>query len=275
MDTQKSLKRLFEEPSAALSAVARRTASHSEHTTESSSRWSSERNGQPSSPSLAKGLFARTLGRFHKDSNNSERYFGPTSLDSLMLDMKDVITEDLELETQTLKECVLQAQRRIDDLVGQGEDELIIDRSPPTAPPFAILDAMIEPYFATISYHVPIWRKESFSRMATALRQSTPSERDLASIICCNNLILMALSANTLCSHRAESLRTKQARKNSSIDLDVISGFLNNAKRALKNIDQLVSPRLINVQALLSLVCTLLRLLFPLCVKKCRASLTR
>ncbi|KAL8824485.1 MAG: hypothetical protein Q9191_005029 [Dirinaria sp. TL-2023a] len=171
----------------------------------------------------------------------------------LSTDMKDVIAEDLEIETPTLRECVLQAQRRIDDLVGQGEDDFTIDRSPPTAPPFAILDAMIEPYFATFGKHVPIWRKESFNRMAAILRESTPSEQDLASIICCNNLILMALSANTLCSRRADSLRTKQASKNSSIDSDVISGFLNNAKRALKNIDQLVSPRLINVQALLSL----------------------
>ena len=180
-----------------------------------------------------------------------------------MLDMKDIITEGLEFETQTLRECVLQAQRKIDLLVGQGEDELIKDRSPPTVPPFAILDAMVEPYFASISYHVPIWTRERFNRIATALRQSIPSEQDLASIICCNNLILMALSANSLCSHRGESLQTNQARKTSSFDFDVIAGFLNNAKRALKNIDQIVSPRLINVQALLSLVCPLLKLRFP------------
>ena len=171
-----------------------------------------------------------------------------------MLDMKDVIAEGLDFETQALRECVLQAQHKIDLLVSQEEDELIKDKSPPTVPPFAILDAMVEPYFATISYHVPFSTRKGFNRMATALRNSTSSEQDLASIICCNNLILIALSANLLCSYREESLQTNQARKTSSFDLDVIAGFLNNAKRALKNIDQIVSPRLINVQALLSLV---------------------
>jgi len=52
-----------------------------------------------------------------------------------------------------------------------------------------------------------------------------------------------------------QALRPRLRQLTSSIDFDVIAGFLTNAKRALKNIDQFVSPRLINVQALLSLVC--------------------
>lgn len=38
------------------------------------------------------------------------------------------------------------------------------------------------------------------------------------------------------------------------MEFDMIAGFLANARRAVQNIDQLVSPGLINVQALLSLV---------------------
>ncbi|KAE8551010.1 hypothetical protein EYB25_007242 [Talaromyces marneffei] len=160
--------------------------------------------------------------------------------------------EGVELEPHSLRECVVQAERKIDLLVGQRE-ELIKDRSPPTMPPFAILDAMIEPYFTTINHNFPIWTKERFNQLAIAMRQSESSEKDLASIICCNNLILMALSANSLCSHRVKSPQIKQAQKISSIDFDVIEGFLTNAKRALNNLDQVVSPRVINVQALLSL----------------------
>lgn len=63
-------------------------------------------------------------------------------------------------------------------------------------------------------------------------------------------------------------MQIKQAAKTSSIDFDIITGFLTNAKRALKHIDQLVSPRLTNVQALLSLVCLRLMLPYPSCRKK-------
>jgi hypothetical protein len=64
----------------------------------------------------------------------------------------------------------------------------------------------------------------------------------------------MAMSADSLGSHQRESMMSKQTRKTSSIDFDLIAGFLTNAKRAVSIIDQLVSPHLINVQALLSLV---------------------
>ena len=242
-----SVNRLLKEPSIVLPSFARRQASHAPSTLGSSAQWSPD--------SVTKSIFTRPLGRFLTEHNNgcSERYYGPTSLESLLLDIKDRITESSDFETQMLRECALQARHKIDLLVGQGEEELIKDRSPPTAPPFAILDAMIEPYFSSISHHFPIWTKERFNRMTTNLRQS-PSEQDLASIVCCNNLILMALSANLLCSHQGKSIQSRQVRKTSSIDFDVIAGFLKNAKRALKNIDQIVSPRLINVQALLSLV---------------------
>lgn len=171
-----------------------------------------------------------------------------------MLNIKDELLESPGMDRHAVKECVLQAQRKIDLLVGQGEEMSFGERSPPKTPPFAILDAMIEPYFTTVNEHFPIWTKSGFTQMATTLRQSTPAQRDLASIICCNNLILMAMSADSLSCHQRESMQPKPTRKSSSIDFDLIAGFLTNAKHAVNNIDQLVSPHLINVQALLSLV---------------------
>lgn len=90
--------------------------------------------------------------------------------------------------------------------------------------------------------------------MATALRQSTVPERDLASIICCNNLILMTLTANSVSSRQGRSAKTKHRLQTPSMHSELITGFVRNAERAFRNIDQVVSPRLINVQALLSLV---------------------
>jgi hypothetical protein len=171
-----------------------------------------------------------------------------------MLKTKDDMTDGCDSESHTYKECISQGQQKIDILVKQGEEECAKDPLPPTTPPLAILNAMIEPYFASVNPHFPIWQKEEFICMVTMLRQSPSSERDLASVICCNNLIIMAMSADSLCSNRGESMQNRQGTKVSSMNFDLIAGFLTNAERAIQNIDQLVSPRLINVQALLSLV---------------------
>lgn len=172
-----------------------------------------------------------------------------------MLNIKDAMFEIPGVESNAIEECVLQAQQKIDLLVSQGEDKYTGEISLPTEPPFAILDAMIETYFGSMNQYFPIWTKNRFRQMATRLRESSSSERDLASIICCNNLILIAMSAESLCAHQRDHYQSKGARRTSSIDTDIIAGFLANAKRAIRNVDQLVSPRLLNVQALLSLVC--------------------
>ncbi|KAE8160103.1 putative fungal-specific transcription factor [Aspergillus tamarii] len=243
-DTQRSLKRLFEESS---------TVSSSSRRLVSPSRPMPQLTPQRFPDSLKSPIFTRPRSRLLLDQKSDERCFGPTALESLMLNIKDELLESPGMDRHAVKECVLQAQRKIDLLVGQGEEMSFGERSPPKTPPFAILDAMIEPYFTTVNEHFPIWTKSGFTQMATTLRQSTPAQRDLASIICCNNLILMAMSADSLSCHQRESMQPKPTRKSSSIDFDLIAGFLSNAKHAVNNIDQLVSPHLINVQALLSL----------------------
>ncbi|KAE8131094.1 putative fungal-specific transcription factor [Aspergillus pseudotamarii] len=244
MSSETSTQRLFEE-SSTVSSSSRRLASASRPTPQ----LTPQRFPDP----LKSPIFTRPRGRFLLDQKSDERCFGPTALESLMLNIKDELLESPDMDRGTVKECVLQAQRKIDLLVGQGEEMPLGEKSPPTTPPFAILDAMIEPYFTTVNEHFPIWTKKGFMQMATTLRQSTPAQRDLASIICCNNLILMAMSADSLSSHQRESMQPKPTRKSSSIDFDLIAGFLTNAKHAVNNLDQLVSPHLINVQALLSL----------------------
>ncbi|KAJ9219014.1 transcriptional regulator family: Fungal Specific TF [Paecilomyces variotii] len=244
-DTQRSLKRLFD----GQWVTPPNSARHSSSPPGQRPQFSPEQ----SADTLETTDFGPPLGRFLLGHNNDERYFGSTSLESLMLKIKDDMTDGCDSESHTFKECISQAQWKIDLLVKQGEGECAKDTLPPTTPPFAILDAMIEPYFSSINPHFPIWTKEKFIGMATTLRQSPSSERDFASIICCNNLILMAMSADSLCSNRGESTQNRQGTKVSSMEFDMIAGFRANAKRAIQNIDQLLLPRLINVQALLSL----------------------
>lgn len=255
-----SLKRLFEASSIALPPPTMHSGSSSRPTPNLSPRELSQRispqqlSSQHFSSSAQKPIYSRPPWRFLSGHEN-ERCFGPTSLESIMLNIKDAMFEIPGVESNAIEECVLQAQQKIDLLVSQGEYKYTGEISLPTEPPFAILDAMIETYFGSMNQYFPIWTKNGFRQMATRLRESSSSERDLASIICCNNLILIAMSAESLCAHQRDHYQSKGARRTSSIDTDIIAGFLANAKRAIRNVDQLVSPRLLNVQALLSLVC--------------------
>lgn len=201
--------------------------------------------------------FKRPLGHFLNGQNGEtgERYFEPTSTASLLYDMRDLVLEPLinsEPENEGLRECALLARKRFDLLVSREE---VVSRGGtlPTAPPISILKAMVEPYFATINPQFPIWTKASFNRITTALEEIDSSGQDLGLVVCSNNLILMTLAATML---RAPSHPSKprSARNSSSIDLDLIKGFLANARRAIEHAELLLSPRLVNVQALLSLV---------------------
>ncbi|KAI0172148.1 hypothetical protein GGR52DRAFT_549200 [Hypoxylon sp. FL1284] len=198
-------------------------------------------------------VFKRPIGHFLRDVQDNERYFNPTSLGSLMYDVGNHFLEPLisgGSENQSVRHGALLAQHRLDELVSRDE-EIVRNGVPPTAPPVSILRAMIEPYFEIVNPHFPIWTKESFVRMATTLE-----DQDLGLVVCSNNLIFMTLAANTSRgpSHQGKLRQAGEARNgSSSINVDLMNGFLTNAKRGVEFAELLLSPRLINVQALLSL----------------------
>ncbi|KAI1417047.1 fungal-specific transcription factor domain-containing protein [Hypoxylon sp. FL1857] len=204
-------------------------------------------------------VFQRPVGHFIRghDVEDSERYFDPTSLESLLYNIRDTILEPIvndKSRSQSVRECALLAQQKFDFLVSR-EEESVQNGILPTAPPIPILKAMVEPYFATINPHLPIWTKDSFVRIVTALQESDSSDQDLGQVVCSNNLVLMTLAANLSHPppHSDKLRRFRPIHKSSSIDQDLAKGFLASAKRAIRHAELLLSPRLINVQALLSL----------------------
>jgi hypothetical protein len=206
--------------------------------------------------------FQMPRGRFlaNDESDSGVRYFGPTSLTTIMHDMSDLIINppcNAGSEGEPVRECALLARRKIDILGQDRDDEPITEDAMLTAPPSYLLDAMIEQYFATINPLFPIWTKNKFTRLATTSRQSENFALNLAFHICANNLILMSLTTKSIRPPSREKAQSEHTHKNSSIDLDLIQTFLTNAKRAIKNVALLLPPCLINVQALLSLVCQL------------------
>ncbi|KAL8945378.1 MAG: hypothetical protein Q9211_000087 [Gyalolechia sp. 1 TL-2023] len=201
--------------------------------------------------------FRKPVGQFLSVQSgiSGGRYFGPTCLEFLMHDMDTLVIQPLQdswLENKTMGEVVPLAHHKIECLLGR-DDELIQDGSAPTSPPYSVLEPMIEPYFAAINPYFPVWSKENFVRLALASQYSEGPDEDHAFIICSNNLILMTLAANSLRSRLARQIQSTHRSRSSSVDSDLTRTFLTNAKRAIKNIELLLSPRLINVQALLSL----------------------
>ncbi len=245
---QKSLTRLDSE-------VVRK--SDSSRDSQSSPTWSFYEEIAPP-PQVNIAEFRKPVGQFLsiQSGTSGGRYFGPTCLEFLMHDMDTLVIQPLQdsrPEIETMGEVVLLAHHKIECLLGR-DDELIQDGSAPTSPPYSVLDAMIEPYFAAINPYFPVWSKENFVRLALASQYSEGPDEDYAFVICSNNLILMTLAANSFRSRSARQMQSTHRSRSSSVDSDLTRTFLTNAKRAIKNIEPLLSPRLINVQALLSLV---------------------
>lgn len=245
LDSHKFIKRVLENGSGGSSPSRRVQTPSSRSDNEDFTHWDLEFATKPEVP--------RKRGRFLKTPDDRERYFEPTSLDSVILDTKDFIADSVQPDSFKSRETLKQAQSKIDLLFRERQEDAIRDASMPTIPPSAVLEAMIDPYFTTINSSFPIWTKEKFCQMSSALRTSNAFEQNLASIICCNNVIILALSAHSFNCRKVKLSTVKQADKVSSSDANFIRGFLANAKRALKHLDQLMSPCLINVQALLSL----------------------
>lgn len=174
-----------------------------------------------------------------------------------MLDFEDCIANDSRLQAD--------GGRVVGGLIQENTKVFVESRdhkspqrpaSTPTVPPFVIIEAMIEPYFENINPHFPIWSKEGFRKIMHSRRHSASPEFDWASIVCCNNLILINLTADSVHSFQRKLNQSGTIANSHCVDYDLIAGFLTNAKRAIDNIGLLVVDlRLINLQALLSLVC--------------------
>ncbi|KAG6292144.1 hypothetical protein E4U09_003546 [Claviceps aff. purpurea] len=107
--------------------------------------------------------------------------------------------------------------------------------SPPTGPSLAILDAMIDPYFATVNLKFPIWDKSKFQAMVDSLRQiplaRSPDGRVTSAATAwffspCMQTRFVRFSGKW---RSPESGVTKSV---SSLDSDLVAGFLANSKHA-------------------------------------------
>ncbi|KAI8272609.1 hypothetical protein K4K56_002301 [Colletotrichum sp. SAR 10_98] len=128
------------------------------------------------------------------------------------------------------------------------------DASAIKAPPMLIVEALIEPYFESINSRLPIFTREGFRRLMDASRSEANPAYNRPFAICANNMVLLTLSAKALHSQAKSTSPSNLEPIAESIDVELIQSFIGNANRAMVQVEQLLSPRLVNVQALLSLV---------------------
>jgi hypothetical protein len=126
-------------------------------------------------------------------------------------------------------------------------DLFIPDASTLKMPQTLIVEALIGPYFDSVACYMPIWTSSSFRKLLLSFKNNEQILDNRAFTVCCNNLVLLSLTSRTLNSRARNP-------SNSFNDLELIQSFVINASRAISNVEQLCRPRLINVQALLSLV---------------------
>lgn len=212
----------------------------------------------PANSSIKRSLFMRPPGRLFEDRDNliGTLHFGSTSLESLLLGITDSIPNLIDSDAQEVNDATV-IQNRINSFVGSRCPKHLSGAALPTEPPLVLLECMLEPYFSVINPHFPIWSRDRFQKMVTSLQQEPKClEDEWASIVCCNNLILIKLTADSMhfAQRRAAQSGSKESNSVSTMTFDLIAGFLANSKRAIENLG-LLSPRLVNLQALLSLVC--------------------
>ena len=128
------------------------------------------------------------------------------------------------------------------------EADISGDGKPIASPPRSLLDASIDTFIGEINAATPVFEESRLRQAIDEHYSGTADETgEEARSLCFNNIILLTLT-----------LKSKLARRMNThvggLDEDLLSSFLKNARRALSNLSRFFSPRLINLQALVTLV---------------------
>ncbi|KAK4233514.1 hypothetical protein C8A03DRAFT_38766 [Achaetomium macrosporum] len=199
----------------------------------------------PLSPSSVPSPWIRPRGYLHVVGENGfEHCLGPTSLTSLIRDLDADVLAPLP---ESATESIFKARARLSRILRKDEElrwDLSQDGRPPTSPPLGILEAMVDDYLEHVNPQFPIWPRVGLGQLGVSLREPSGDDaRDRGMVVCANNVVLTTLAAQ----------RRRSGAGAPSVDADLIRSFLANAWRATANIELLLAPRLLNVQALLSL----------------------
>ncbi|TAQ91168.1 hypothetical protein B7494_g548 [Chlorociboria aeruginascens] len=114
-------------------------------------------------------------------------------------------------------------------------------------PPRSILETFVQPYLANINPTLPMFHKSSLLAAIENQYDHQRSHPDPALIVCFNNIILQTLNIKSGFDFKCRNSAP------GTMDDDLMASFLVNARRGFDNFERLLKPRLVNVQALLSM----------------------
>ncbi|KAL9084072.1 MAG: hypothetical protein Q9159_005426 [Coniocarpon cinnabarinum] len=222
-----------------------------------------EERGAPSAPESLHEYLSHDALHPSRDSSlvraSNHQPTGPVTLQSLAQDAQK-LCPDLCLENDELGGRVetIAARDTLKAIV-DASDDFLDGMTEDVAPEMPILDlvhSMTQSFHNYISPSMPLWTRNGFTRMMNrATSRAGPPNH--ATVVCANNLVLVTLSAKCM---SQQSERQQHHRRSpvaelpqSPMELMFLKTLLQNARRALNRIEQLLSPSLLNIQALLSL----------------------
>lgn len=146
----------------------------------------------------------------------------------------------------------------------ESSSESCSDEGPLSLPPRFVLESILDAFLQELNSILPIFARSSFLE-AIRIQYGPQQERiDPAWTTCFNNVILQMLTVKA----NAGTGRTTRNTMDETLRL----AFLTNAQRCYTNLERLLKPRVVNVQALLSMVSSRRLLMFyrnSLCSASC------
>ncbi|KAI9880707.1 MAG: hypothetical protein M1830_001340 [Pleopsidium flavum] len=227
-----------------------------------------------SAVSIVEGNEASDLGKVESVTEQSaltitrhfvnEQYYGSSSLVSLLSEIQSLLEdrvkddEDCSMgdgavsSDESLGACLAAMGNTAKSLIVDDPLDLSNDGLPLALPPKGLLDAFIEPYFNQVNRMLPVFRKESFCENVRKNYEAGSGKANRAWILCFNNIILQTMNVRALGSSSNLENRGRNVHGD-AMEAELLRPFLINSRRGLNKLERFVEPKLINVQALISM----------------------
>lgn len=194
-----------------------------------------------------------------------KQYYGSSSLTSLIgkicSSLQDCVRSDEDCGMNdgsdssadgSLHECMTMMEGMAKSLEMEKRLDQSSDGQPLTLPPRELLDAFVEIYFNQINWMLPLFHKDTFSENVRRSYEQGPDASD-AWILCLNGIVLLMLNIRALGSSKNAADRANTTADN-TMEADLIKPFHANFRRGLNELQSLLEPSLVNVQALILMV---------------------
>ena len=190
----------------------------------------------------------------------NDQHYGTSSLASLFNEIENMLEtrfgdgrKDTANSNETLRECQSALHKMARTMMYHDSLDLPSEDLPPTLPPKDVLDAVVDTYFGQVNSMLPVFKKDSFCENINRIYDGGLDKADSAWILCFNNIILQTLSTDSV--DFLSPVDDRGARTQSeSAEAELLRPLVVNYRRGLKKLDCLLEPKLINIQALLSMV---------------------